>query len=137
MTVICVDDHPVMLYGLKTSAQRAFPDSEIYDFTKVGEALACAQEHGCDVLLCEIEMYSQSGTLLAEEIKKINPKVNIIFVTVCGEREHAREVLKLKPSGYLTKPATQEQIMQELRELRYPIRYNNVGEDNRILYQGL
>ena len=69
--------------------------------------------------------------LLAEEIKKINPKVNIIFVTVCGEREHAREVLKLKPSGYLTKPATQEQIMQELRELRYPVRYNNVGDDNR------
>ena len=63
----------------------------------------------------------------AEEIKKINPKVNIIFVTVCGEREHAREVLRLKPSGYLTKPATQEQIMQELRELRYPVRYNNVG----------
>ena len=127
MTVLCVDDHPVLLYGLKTSAQRALPDSEIYDFTKAGEALAFAREHGCDVLLCEIEMYSQSGTLLAEEIKKINPKVNIIFVTVCGEREHAREVLKLKPSGYLTKPATQEQIMQELRELRYPVRYNNVG----------
>ena len=49
----------------------------------------------------------------------------------CGEREHAREVLKLKPSGYLTKPATQEQIMQEIRELRYPVRYNDVGDDNR------
>lgn len=126
MKVMCVDDHPVLLNGLKTSVRRVFPDSEIYDFTKVGEALSCAQKHGCNVLLCEIEMYSQSGTLLAEEIKKINPKVNIIFVTVCGEREHAREVLRLKPSGYLTKPATQEQIMQELRELRYPVRYNNV-----------
>lgn len=121
MIVMCVDDHPILLNGLKVSVQRVLPDSVIYCFTKACEAIACAQEHGCDVLLCEIEMYSQSGTLLAEEIKKINPKVNIIFVTVCGEREHAREVLRLKPSGYLTKPATQEQIEQELRDLRYPV----------------
>ena len=121
MTVMCVDDHPILLNGLKTSVQRMYPDADIYDFTKVNEALACAQEHGCDVLLCEIEMYSQNGMRLAEKIKKINPRVNIIFVIVCGEREHAREVLKLKPSGYLTKPATQEQIMQELRELRYSV----------------
>lgn len=127
MTVICVDDHPVLLYGLKNSVRRAFPDSDIYDFTRAGEALACAQKHGCDVLLCEIEMYSQNGMLLAEEIKKINPKVNIIFVTVCEEKEHAKEVFKLKPSGYLTKPVTQEQILQELRDLRYPVRYTNVG----------
>ena len=79
MTVMCVDDHPVLLNGLKTSVRRVFPDSEIYDFTKVGEALSCAQKHGCDVLLCEIEMYSQSGTLLAEEIKKMSKTAPAIY----------------------------------------------------------
>ena len=73
------------------------------------------------MLLCEIELYGQSGMLLAEEIQRLNPRVNIIFVTVCSEKEHAREVLRLKPSGYLTKPATREQIVRELRELRYPV----------------
>lgn len=121
MVVLCVDDHPVLLYSLKDSVHRALPDSVVYDFTKAGEAISCAQEHGCDVLLCEIELYGQNGMLLAEEIQKLNPRVNIIFVTVCGEREHAREVLRLKPSGYLTKPATREQIARELRELRYPV----------------
>lgn len=121
MVVMCVDDHPVLLYGLKDSVYRTLPDCVVYDFTNAGEAITCAQEHGCDVLLCEIELYGHSGMLLAEEIQKLNPRVNIIFVTVCGEREHAREVLRLKPSGYLTKPATREQIARELRELRYPI----------------
>ena len=53
------------------------------------------------------------------EIKKLNSKVNIIFHTVCDEREHAKEVLRIKPSGYLVKPAKKEQLEAELRSLRY------------------
>jgi DNA-binding NarL/FixJ family response regulator len=45
--------------------------------------------------------------------------VNIIFLTVCDEREHAREVLRIKPSGYLVKPASQEQLEMEMKNLRY------------------
>ena len=58
---------------------------------------------------------------LAEKIKRIYSKVNIIFVTVCSECEYAKEVLRLKPSGYLTKEATNAQILEELQNLRYPI----------------
>ena len=50
-----------------------------------------------------------------------NPKVNIIFVTICSESEHAKDVMRLKPSGYLTKEATSEQILEELQNLRYPV----------------
>ena len=48
-------------------------------------------------------------------------KVNIIFVTVCSENEHAKEVMRLKTSGYLTKEATSAQILEELQNLRYPV----------------
>jgi DNA-binding NarL/FixJ family response regulator len=61
------------------------------------------------------------GLFLAEKVKSINPRVNIIFVTVCSENEHAKTVMKLKPSGYLTKEATSTQILEELRDLRYPV----------------
>jgi YesN/AraC family two-component response regulator len=52
-------------------------------------------------------------------MKKLNPKVNIIFLTVCDEREHAKEVLEIRPSGYLVKPANNEQLALELNNLRY------------------
>ena len=125
MIVVCVDDHQVMLNRLLLCVQEILPNDSIYGFTECSAALAFVKEHGCDVLLGEIELYSQNGNLLAEEIKSINPKVNIIFVTVCDEKEHAREVLKLKPSGYLTKPSTKEQIREELQQLRYPIERMN------------
>ena len=121
MTILCVDDHPVIVKGLQNSVKQVFPDATIRAFTAAGEAMAYAQDHGCDVLLCEIELYNHGGITLAEQIRRLNPCVNIIFVTVCSEQEHAKEVLKLRPSGYLTKPIIESQLVAELQQLRYPV----------------
>lgn len=121
MTILCVDNTPIMLQSLKENAQTAFPYADIQTFAAEELALDYARKAGCDVLLCEINPPRLNGLFLAEEIKKINKKVNIIFVTVCSEDEYAKEVMKLKPSGYLTKEATNAQILEELRNLRYPI----------------
>ena len=121
MTVLCFDSTPVMLQSLKENAKNAFPHADIQTFLSAESALVHAVEIGCDVLLCEINPPRLEGLFLAEKIKKINPRVNIIFVTVCSESEHAKAVLRLKPSGYLTKEATNEQILEELQNLRYPV----------------
>ena len=90
-------------------------------FLSEESALNYSEKYGCDVLLCEINPPRLEGLFLAEKIKNINPKVNIIFVTVCSESEHAKAVMRLKPSGYLTKEATSAQIYEELLNLRYPV----------------
>ena len=121
MTILCVDNTPIMLQSLEENAVLAFPNADIRTFLAAESALSYAEENGCDVLLCEINPPRLEGLFLAEKIKEINAKVNIIFVTVCSESEHAREVMRLKPSGYLTKEATNAQILEELKNLRYPV----------------
>lgn len=121
MTILCVDDHPVIVRGLKNSVKRICPEADILTFTVARDALSYAQFYGCDVLICEIELYNHGGITLAEQIRRVNPCVNIIFVTVCSEQEHAKEVLKLRPSGYLTKPIVESQLVAELQQLRYPV----------------
>ena len=121
MTIVCVDNTPIMLQTLKESADKAYPYADVQTFLTADSALDYAEKFGCDVLLCEINPPRLEGLFLAEKVKKINPKVNIIFVTVCSESEHAKEVIQLKTSGYLTKEATSAQILDELRNLRYPV----------------
>ena len=121
MTIVCVDNTPIMLQSLKENAMKAFPDANVRAFLAAEPALSYAEENGCDVLLCEINPPRLEGLFLAEKIQKITPKVNIIFVTVCSESEHAKAVMRLKPSGYLTKEATNAQILEELQNLRYPV----------------
>ena len=119
MTVVFVDDHPVMLKGLLKNINGLWPDALVGAFEHADDALGFAEKNGCDVLISEIELCGTDGLTLAKSIKKLNSKVNIIFLTVCDEKEHAREVLKIKPSGYLLKPAPKEQLEAELRNLRY------------------
>lgn len=121
MTIVCVDNTPIMLQSLKENAQSAYPDANVQTFLSEAPALEYAEVFGCDVLLCEINPPRLEGLFLAEKMKKLNPRLNIIFVTVCSESEHARAVMRLKPSGYLTKEATGDQILEELRNLRYPL----------------
>ena len=121
MTIVCVDNTPIMLQSLKENADKAYPFANIQTFLSEESALDYTEKFGCDVLLCEINPPRLEGLFLAEKVKKINPKVNIIFVTVCSENEYAKAVMRLKPSGYLTKEASNAQILEELENLRYPV----------------
>lgn len=119
MTIVCVDDQPVMLKGLSRNVRQILPNAILGSFECAEDARAFAEKNGCDVLISEIELCGGDGLTLARDIRNLNPKVNIIFLTVCDEKEHAREVLGLKPSGYIVKPAKKEQLETELKNLRY------------------
>ena len=121
MTIVCVDDHPIMLKGLSKNIRQLLPDATVESFEHADEALSFAKENGCDVLISEIELCGIDGLALAKTVKRLNPKVNIIFLTVCDEKEHAKEVMRIKPSGYLVKPANKEQLALELNSLRYNV----------------
>lgn len=119
MTIVCVDDYSIALNGLTRSIRSILPDARIVTFMSVDDALDFVKDNGCDVLITEIEMSGIGGLLLARSVQQVNPKVNIIFLTVCDAKEHAREVFNIRPSGYLVKPATKEQLAYELNNLRY------------------
>ena len=121
MKIVCVDDHSIMLKGILRNIQQIAPDASAHAFLSADEALEFIKMNGCDVLICEVELYGTDGTMFAAKAQKLNPKVNIIFHTVCDEREHAREVLELKPSAYLVKPTKKEQFQKELMNLRYQV----------------
>ena len=119
MTIVCVDDYSIALNGLTRSIRCILPDARIFTFMSVDDALDFVKDNGCDVLITEIEMGGIGGLLPARSVQQVNPKVNIIFLTVCDAKEHAREVFNIRPSGYLVKPATKEQLEYELNNLRY------------------
>ena len=121
MQIICVDDHPILLDGLTNTVKHLTKDAEVSGFLKAEDALAYAQQYGCDILFCEIQLYADGGMTLAEQIRKQFPRANIIFTTVCSENEYAKEVIDVRLSGYITKPVTKAKIVEELNNLRYPV----------------
>ena len=119
MRILCVDDEPLMLKMLEMAIREAKPDADITAHKKQADLLNDAKENGCDIAFLDIHMRGMNGVELAKELKGVNPKMNIIFVT--GYSEYAREAMSLHASGYIMKPVTKEKIEHELSDLRFPI----------------
>lgn len=119
MRILCVDDEPLMLKMLEMAIKEAKPDADITAHKKQADLLNDAKENGCDIAFLDIHMRGMNGVELAKELKGVNPKMNIIFVT--GYSEYAGEAMSLHASGYIMKPVTKEKIEHELSDLRFPI----------------
>ena len=118
MKIVCVDDHPILLKGLIHKIRQILPDANIHGFPRAEDALVYMQENICEVLISEIELCGTDGLRLADSAKRLYPDLSIIFLTVCDEKEHAHELLRINPSGYLVKPARKEQLEFELKNLK-------------------
>ena len=119
MRIMCVDDEPLALQMLESSVKKAKPDAEVSAFRKPRELLDAAKQSGCDIAFLDIHMRGMNGVELAKELKTVNPKMNIIFVT--GYDEYTGDAMRLHASGYILKPVTKEKIEEEISDLRFPI----------------
>ena len=119
MRILCVDDEQLMLKMLEMAVKEARPDAEVTAYRKQADLLEDARKNGCDIAFLDIHMRGMNGVELAKELKMVNPRMNIIFVT--GFSEYTGEAMKLHASGYIMKPVTKEKVEQELSDLRFPI----------------
>ena len=121
MKVLCVERDIFQLGDMKRTVERIVPDAHVFACRSPSKAAALAEAEGCDILLTGIDMGAarNEGITLAQKVQKLNPRVNIIFVTVCEEWENARELVRLRPSGYVRKPYETQQLAAAFQNLLY------------------
>ena len=119
MTILAVDDETGALTALKQKIQVAVPDAQLTIFISPEEALEYAGNNQFDIAFLDIDMPQMSGIELAKRLKKVNPKVNIIFVSAYSQ--YGVDAFALYASGYLLKPISCEDIKKQLENLRYPV----------------
>lgn len=128
MKVILVDDEQLNLVRLQNEAKKALPDgTEIFSYNNPLEALKASKNQQIDIAFLDIEMPGLNGIQLAKELKKINPTINVIFVTAYDQ--YALDAYKIHASGYLSKPVKAQKISEELEALRHPI---ELKSDKRV-----
>ena len=119
MRIIAVDDEKIALEALADAIKAIVAEDEVVTFRYPEDALEYAKENLCDIAFLDIEMVGMSGTELAEELKKYNSEINIVFCT--GYGSYRDKAFELHASGYLMKPITPEKVKCELENLRRPI----------------
>ena len=119
MRIIAVDDEKIALEALSDAIKAIVTEDEVVSFRYPEDALEFIKENSCDIAFLDVEMAGMSGVELAEELKKYNSEINIVFCTGYGNYRDA--AFDLHASGYLMKPITPEKVQRELANLRRPI----------------
>ncbi len=117
MRIIAVDDELPCLESIESAVHEVVSDAEIHTFSASTRALEFAGENKIDVAFIDISIPVIDGLMLAEKLKRLYGRINIIFVT--GFSSYAKEAFDLHASGYICKPVCVEDIRNELLNLRY------------------
>ncbi len=119
MRIIAVDDEKIALEALSNAIKAIVAEDEVISFRYPEDALEYVKENFCDIAFLDVEMAGMSGVELAEELKRYNSEINIVFCT--GYGNYRDKAFELHASGYLMKPITPEKVKRELENLRRPI----------------
>ena len=119
MRILAVDDEKIALEALSSAIKAVVTDDEVVSYRYPEDAIEYVKENFCDIAFLDIEMAGMSGVELAEELKKYNSEINIVFCT--GYGNYRDKAFDLHASGYLMKPITPEKVKHELENLRRPI----------------
>ncbi len=118
MITLSVDDQKavtdLMLYMLK----KIDPNGIHMSASDIKQALSLLNDD-VQILFLDIEMPGINGIDVVPMLKEKYKKLNIIYVT--GHPEYVFDAVGMHPSGFLTKPVCEQDIIRELQELRFPL----------------
>ena len=121
MKVLCVEQDRAKLRQMRNDAGELIPGAHITVCRDPFRAEAVAKAKGCDVLLTDtiFDGRSLDGVMLAEQIRLVNPRVNIIFITDHEDSLAAYDAWKLGASAFLLRPYEKQRLARAFADPRF------------------
>ena len=111
--VLLADDHRMVAEGLKSLFSAEF---ELVGVVEDGRALieATKKLHP-DVIVADITMPQLNGLDALVQLKKLNPRVKVVFLTMHQEVAYARRALEAGAAGYVLKHSAPVELVSAIR----------------------
>ena len=113
ITVLLADDHSLVAEGLKRLLE---PEFDLVGVVEDGrKLLASARELRPDVIVSDITMPELNGVEALEELKKDDPDVRVVFLTMQQHVAYARQAMEAGALGYILKHSAAEELIMAVR----------------------
>ncbi len=116
LRVLIADDHAIVRKGLR-EILRDEPDMTVAGEASDGlEAIARALLESWDIVILDITMPGASGVEVLRRLKREQPRLPVIMLSMHANTSIVRGCLDLGASGYLVKEAAPEELVVAIRE---------------------
>ncbi|HTI89233.1 MAG TPA: response regulator transcription factor [Puia sp.] len=114
--VALVDDHPVLMEGLKTLLLNNMNVDIAGCFVNGGSILSFIEGHTLDIVLLDVVLPDISGITLCQKIKIKAPGTLVLIFSNHSERSMIMQAIQSGASGYLLKNASLEELRIGIHE---------------------
>jgi DNA-binding NarL/FixJ family response regulator len=115
--VLIIDDHPLFRRGIRWTLD-AVEDIEVIGEVESGsEAVNLAEGMFPDVVLVDINLSGTNGLEVARNIKRRNPRVRLIMLSVFEDDEQLFNAIKVGASAYAVKSIHPDALLEMIREV--------------------
>jgi len=112
--VLLADDHRIVLEGLRSLLQSEF---EIVGEVEDGRTLVTETERlRPELVVADISMPNLNGIDAARQIKKIDARIRIVFLTMHADVTYAAGAFEAGASGFVLKHSAPQELILAMRE---------------------
>lgn len=139
--VLIADDHAIVREGLRQILMDSKDIAWAGDAENGNDAVKLARRSDADVLLLDISMPDRSGIEVLKQVKKENPRLAVLMLSMHREDLYAIRSLKAGASGYLNKQSAPAELVDAIRLVAAGKKYispalaqelaNQVGDEHR------
>lgn len=126
LNVLIVDDHAFFRKGVVMTINRLKYAEVIGEASNGIEMLELAQQHKPDVVVMDIKMPELDGIEASKKLKKLQPNVKIVVLSMFGDEENFRNMLEIGVDSFLLKNAEIKELDTALQSVANNKQYFSV-----------
>lgn len=113
--VLIVDDHTLFRESLRSLLQSADEIEVVGDTGDGVGAITKAAQLLPDLVLMDIAMPNMNGLQATRRIKRANPSIKVLALTMYETDQHVREMLRAGASGYIPKRSPAKELISAIQ----------------------
>lgn len=116
MRIVIVDDHELVLAGLRRTLNRHFPEAEVAEAMSGRECLQLVAASAWDVAIVDMNLPDRNGLDLLHDIRVLAPGLPVLILSGKSERDFGVPALKAGAFGYLAKSGGLAEVVEAVRK---------------------
>jgi DNA-binding NarL/FixJ family response regulator len=132
LRLLIVDDHPMVLQGLRTMLHEAGDIDVVAEAADAATAIAAVRCTALDLVLSDMTLPDKTGLVLLKTIKAEQPKLPVLMLSMYAEEVFAVRALKLGAAGYLMKDVEAATLIDAIRRAANGGKYVSAGVAERL-----
>jgi two-component system, NarL family, invasion response regulator UvrY len=135
--ILIVDDHNLVRHGIQSMLNGVQGVKVVGEASNGEEAVKLARELRPDVVLMDLQMPGIGGLEATRKLLRIDPDIKVLVVTVRDDDIFPSRLLQAGASGYLTKGASDVEMIQAIRAVHSGQRYISPAVAQQLAFKHL